>query len=133
MKASLYHVQLNVCDKKGLAWYKDFFAYINYKLISDSGGWSGYSNGTTDLWITLVEKKHLGNKFHRKASGVNHLAFVVKSKKDVDKFTKEFLQPRKIKPLYNTPKAFPDYDKTYYAVFFEGPDRIKLEICYLKP
>jgi len=126
-------MQLNVVDEKGCAWYKEFFAYLGYKVISEDEGWAGYANGTTDFWIGPVEKKFKKKGYHRKAAGVNHLAFFVKSKKDVEKFAKEFLQPRKIKPLYDTPRAFPEYGKSYYAAFFEGPDRIKLEICYLKP
>ena len=78
MKASLYHVQLNVLDQKGSAWYKEFFKFLQYKVISDGGGWTGYSNGTTDFWVAPVEGKHKKKTFHRKAAGVNHLAFFVK-------------------------------------------------------
>ena len=49
----------------------------------------------------------------------------------MDRFHKEFLKPRKIKTLYSTPKKFPEYTKDYYAVFFEDPDRIKLEVCFI--
>ena len=57
-------------------------------------------------------------------------SFKVNSKEDVDTFTKEFLNKNKIKTLYNTPRLFPEYTKDYYAVFFEDPDRIKLEVTY---
>ena len=77
-----------------------------------------------------TEEKHQIKKFHRKDPGLNHIAFKVEKKEEVDKFTKEFLAKRKIKTLYNTPKAFPEYTKDYYAVFFEDPERIKLEIVY---
>jgi len=70
------------------------------------------------------------NGYHRKNIGVNHLAFGVSKKEDVDKFYQNFLIPNGIKPLYNSPKQFPEYTEKYYAVFFEDPDRIKLEIVF---
>jgi hypothetical protein len=36
--------------------------------------------------------------------------------------------PNKIKVLYDGPKEYPDYSNGYYAVYFEDPDRIKLEL-----
>ena len=45
--------------------------------------------------------------------------------------TKEFLKKNKINTLYNTLKKFPEYKKDYYAVFFEDPDKIKLEVTYV--
>lgn len=54
----------------------------------------------------------------------------VSSKRKVDQFTKEFLKKNKIKTLYKSPRAFPEYSKNYYAVYFEDPDRIKLEVEY---
>ncbi|OLS23908.1 MAG: hypothetical protein HeimC3_22510 [Candidatus Heimdallarchaeota archaeon LC_3] len=49
---------------------------------------------------------------------------------DVDRFHNEFLKAKNLKTLYKTPKPFPETTEKYYAVYFEDPDRIKLEICY---
>lgn len=32
---------------------------------------------------------------------------------------------------YDTPREFPEYTRGYCAVFFEDPDRLKLEIAYV--
>jgi hypothetical protein len=32
--------------------------------------------------------------------------------------------------LYGGPKEYPEYRKGYYAVYFEDPDRIKLEFVH---
>ena len=45
-------------------------------------------------------------------------------------FDKKFLNKNNIPVLYKTPKLFPEYNKDYYAVYFEDPDRIKLEVAY---
>ena len=91
----------------------------------------GMTNGTCDVWIIQTADKYKENKYHRKNTGLNHIAFGVYSKEDVDTFVKEFLEPKNIKPLYNSPKEFKEYQDGYYAVYFEGPDRIKLEVVYI--
>ena len=132
MKTCLYHLQLNVSSaKKSLPFYKDLFGYLGYTIIDESPDHIGVSNGTTDFWIIKTEKGHKKNVFHRKNTGINHLAFKVDSKEDVDRFCKEFLKKREIPLLYGTPKVFPEYKKGYYAVFFEDPDRIKLEVVFI--
>lgn len=131
MKTSLYHIQLNISNaKKSIPFYKDLFGYFEYKVIDESESHVGVSNGTTDFWIMETENIFKGSTFHRKNTGLNHLAFKVESRTDVDKFVEEFLKPRKITPLYNSPKIYPEYSESYYAVYFEDPDRIKLEIVF---
>ena len=132
MNVSLYHLQLNVSSaKKSLPFYKALFDYLGYKIIDESPGHIGVSNGTTDFWIIETEPGFTKNGFHRKNTGINHLAFKVDSKDDVDRFCKDFLKKKKIPTLYGTPKVFPEYKKGYYAVFFEDPDRIKLEVVFI--
>ena len=114
-----------------MVFYKDLLLYFDYKIIDESEEHIGASNGTTDFWVIQTAKPHPDRKFHRKAIGINHIAFRVYAKEDVDKFTNEFLKIRKVKPLYNSPKYFPEYREGYYAVFFEDPDRIKIEVVYV--
>lgn len=132
MKAFVYHIQLNVSDPKiSFKFYKDLLAYFEYKITYEDKEVIGLSNGTCDFWIQTVEKKYLKDKFHRKNTGINHIAFRVDKKEYVDRFYKEFILPRKMSTLYKTPREFPEYEKGYYAIYFEDPDRIKLEITYL--
>ena len=129
METALAHIQLNISDAtKSLGFYKDLFAYFEYKIIDESPEYIGISNGTTDFWIIQTEARHNITTFHRKNTGLNHIAFNVGSKENVDKFCSEFLKLGNVSTLYNSPKLFPEYSPDYYAVFFEGPDRIKIEV-----
>ena len=132
MKASVYHIQINAGSaKKSLLFYKKLLGYFEYKIIDESKGHIGMSNGSVDFWIIETEKKHKEKTYHRKASGLNHVAFRVSSKEDVDRFAKEFLRKENVKTLYDSPRDYPEYTKEYYAVFFEDPDRVKLEVAYV--
>ncbi len=131
MKTSLYHIQLNISDaKKSIPFYKDLFGYFEYRIIDESESHLGVSNGTTDFWLIETEEPFKTSIFHRKNTGVNHLAFKVETREDVDRFIEKFLKPRNIVPLYNSPKGYPEYSENYYAVYFEDPDRIKLEVVF---
>ncbi len=132
MKAFLYHLQLNVSDAAvSLPFYRELLEYFEYDIFDESDDHIGATNGTTDFWIMETAEAHKAKGYHRKAPGLNHLAFRVGSTEEVDAFVEEFLVPRGITPLYETPKVFPEYTTDYYAVFFEDPDRVKLEVVYL--
>ena len=130
VKAKLSHIQINVSDAaKSLPFYKDLLTYFGYTVMMEDPKFIGMDDGNgMTIWVNDIEEKFKDNKFHRKSAGLNHLAFHVESKEDVDKFTKEFLQPRGLNILYESPKLFPEYTPDYYAVYFEDPDRIKLEV-----
>lgn len=132
MKSSVYHLQLNVSNsKKSLPFYKSFLGHLGYRIVDESSEHLGASNGTTDIWVIQTDEKYKKRGFHRKSAGLNHMAFRVDSKKAVDDLVRKFLKPKKIKPLYQSPCLFPEYHKDYYAVYFEDPDRIKLEVVYI--
>ena len=132
MKAKIYHLEIHVgVYKKSLAFYKDLLGYLEFKTTLEEDYLAGFSDGAADLWLVATDPKYLINKFHRKNVGLNHLAFRVNSKEEVNMFHDEFLKPRAIASLYQTPKFFPEYTPNYYAVYFEDPDRIKLEVVSL--
>jgi catechol 2,3-dioxygenase-like lactoylglutathione lyase family enzyme len=134
VKARVYHVQVNVRDaSRSLPFWKAVLGYLEYRTVHEEGDVAGYSNGTTDLWLIGTEGAHAGAGFHRKRAGLNHMAFRVERREDVDRFLREFLLPRRIPTLYDTPREFPEYAPGYYAVFFEDPDRIKLEVTHVPP
>jgi len=135
MEAKLEHLSINVSNPKvSLPFYRDLFRYLGYEIIRDEiDSIAARKEGTPDFWIGVTEEKYLENKFHRKNTGLNHLSFFPTYKKDVDTFYEEFLKPRGIQPLYNSPRLFPEYTPDYYAVYFEDPDRIKLEVSHFTP
>lgn len=130
MKAQLYHIQINVRDAaRSLPFYKALLGYLEYRTVYETDAMAGFSGSGADIWV--ADPRHADSGFHRKRAGLNHLAFRVDRREDVDRFSAEFLAPRKLAPLYRTPREFPEYRSGYYAVFFEDPDRLKLELVHL--
>jgi catechol 2,3-dioxygenase-like lactoylglutathione lyase family enzyme len=134
VKARVYHVQVNVRDAAvSLPFWKALLGYLEYRAVHEERGVAGFSNGTTDLWLIATDHAHTGAGFHRKRAGLNHLAFRVERREDVDRFRREFLEARGVPTLYGSPREFPEYSPGYFAVFFEDPDRIKLEVAHVPP
>lgn len=132
MKAVFDHLTLNVSDfPKSAPFYKDLFGFLGAELIKDEPTHLGFRLGEGEIWIKETEPEYKLQGFHRKRTGVNHLAFRVKTKEEVDRFYQEHLQARGIPTLYGSPAFYPQYTDKYYAVYFEDPDRLKLEVVYL--
>ncbi len=129
---SIDHVHINISNLKisGL-FYDKLLKYFGFKILrKEKYCWTWHNNGRNTFTIEQTIGKFSKNKFYRKQIGLNHIAFKAATKNKVDKFYK-FLLRNKISILYNGPKSYPKYWQNYYAVFFEDPDRIKLEFMWL--
>lgn len=124
----LSHMDLNVSDyAKSIRFYDSVLLPLGWKRLSCSKNFCNYSDGQMKICICPTEQKYIADGFHRKRTGLNHLAFYASSKQAVDNFYCDVLQKNGIAALY---EEKPYGDDEYYAVFFEDPDRIKLEVVY---
>ena len=130
-RGSVEHIEVNVSDfVRSKAFYEPLLKWMGYTCIVEGRTWAGWGNGETKIFLTDLEKyKEAG--FHRQRVGLNHIAFQAESREDVDEFHKQLLIPTKAKVLYGGPRLYPEYAPSYYAVYFEDPDRIKLEFVYV--
>ena len=78
-----------------------------------------------------VSKEVPGRGLSSERVGLNHIAFRAPNRAAVDELYRNYLLPKKIPVLYGGAKEWKDYDPGYYAVYFEDPDRIKLEVVYV--
>ncbi len=131
MKSKIAHIYLYVSDlETSYKFYKPLLEYLDYKqLAKKDWGFAFIKNGTS-FWFEQTPKDHIADGYHRRRTGLNHIAFRVNSKEEVDKFYKELLKRTDTEVLYDSPKPWPEYEDEYYAVYFEDPDRIKLEVAY---
>lgn len=131
MKSRIGHIYLYVSDlSKSYDFYNKLLSYLGYQgVVNEEWGFSFLNDGLS-IWFEKARTGHIDKGYHRKRVGLNHLAFRVNAKEDVDKFYNEFLLRNNIPTLYNTPRVFNEYEEGYYAVYFEDPDRIKLEVSY---
>lgn len=131
MKATIGHIGINLSNSsKSFHFWKDLLRYLEFKITEEDSGHFDASNGSSYLCVSVTEKNYKTDGFHRKRTGLNHIAFRASSPELVDQCVAEFLVPSKINILYGGAKPYPEYVEGYYAVYFEDPDRIKVEIVY---
>ena len=124
----LSHIDLNVSDyKKSLRFYDLILQPLGWKRLVCQTEFTTYSDGFLKICLCPTDQSHRAAGFHRKRTGLNHLAFSASSKEEVDHFYQNVLKKNNIPTLY---EGEPTGDDSYYAVFFEDPDRIKLEVVY---
>ncbi len=113
--------------KKSIQFYDIIFPFMGFERLNCTKEYTAYTDGLSKIIMTPTEPKYLKDGFHRKRPGLNHLAFYAPSKEKVDQFYKEILLKNKVPALY---EKKPSGDNDYYAVFFEDPDRLKLEYVF---
>lgn len=132
MKASAFrigHVELNVSQlARSVAFYDRLFGHLGCAKRHEFKNGAGWSNGETTFFVFQTEPRHAGRPYHRGGTGLNHVAFRAPSRDAVDRFYEEFLGKA---CLYGGPKDYSEYRDGYYAVYFEDPDRVKIEYAYI--
>ncbi|KGX89722.1 hypothetical protein N781_15960 [Pontibacillus halophilus JSM 076056 = DSM 19796] len=123
----LHHVELYVSDLEKSTKFWDWFltelGYHSYQKWDKGQSWK---LGETYLVFVQAEARFLDVPFHRCRPGLNHLAFHAASRQRVDELTVK-LKEREISILYEHEHPFAG-GEDYYAVYFEDPDRIKVEV-----
>lgn len=124
----LHHVEINVSNltRSRAFWQWLLCEELGYEVYQEWPRGVSFRQGQTYLVFVQTEEKHLDKTYHRCRTGLNHMAFHGRSKSHIDDLSAK-LQARGIIILYTDrhPHAGgPDS----YAVFFEDPDRIKVEV-----
>lgn len=112
--------------KTSRKFYSFLLEALGYELFQEWEEGFSYKRQETYLVFVQAEAAYLERGYHRKQVGLNHLAFAVENREQVDAL-KESLLKLGVTELY--PERFPFAGgPDYYAFFCEDPDRIKLEI-----
>ena len=126
-RGQLHHIELFVSDlPRSVAFWGWLLPHLGYVPFQE---WpQGKSWRLEDTYLVLVqtEERHLEVPYHRSRVGLNHLAFHAASRADVDALTLS-LRSRGVPILYADRHPYAG-GEDYYAVFFEDPDRIKVEM-----
>jgi catechol 2,3-dioxygenase-like lactoylglutathione lyase family enzyme len=123
----LHHIEIYVSDlKKTIDFWDWFFKEIRYEVFQKWDNGISWKQGNTYIVFVQTEEKHLQAGYHRSRVGLNHLAFHARSKEHVNEMT-EKLKLKGVSILYEDKHPYAGGEH-YYAVFFEDPDRIKVEL-----
>ncbi|MER2179554.1 MAG: VOC family protein [Carnobacterium inhibens] len=124
---TIHHIELNVSNlKKSVAFWGWFLEDLGYQAFQTWDEGRSWKRDETYIVFVQTKEKFFSEGYHRGHTGLNHLAFQASSKEQVDNLTK-ILQEKGIEVLYKKRHPFAGGEQ-HYAVFFEDPDRIKVEL-----
>jgi RimJ/RimL family protein N-acetyltransferase/catechol 2,3-dioxygenase-like lactoylglutathione lyase family enzyme len=123
----LHHIEINVSDlQRSAEFWGWFLSLLGYEPYQEWEGGRSWRLGDTYLVFVQVEERYKHSPYHRRHVGLNHLAFHAASRAQVDEIT-DLLRQRGVRILYEDRHPYAG-GPSHYAVFFEDPDRIKVEV-----
>ena len=126
------HFVLTVKDlKKSSKWYKEILSWLGFSVAfeDERNVYFKSHEFTGHIAIFQGHDEFVNDEFDRYRVGFHHLAFRANKKETVDEFY-TFLKKKKV-VITEKPQHFPDYgDELYYAVFFDDPDGLRLELFF---
>jgi catechol 2,3-dioxygenase-like lactoylglutathione lyase family enzyme len=132
----VHHVELSVLDyPASIAFYDRMFGWLGYTSFwtLDVGYRSTYYMARFPVphsYIGIQPAKRGGRLNHLdQATGIHHLALWARSRREVDRFYREFLLREGI-DVTDGPRAYPIYAPGYYAVFFTDPTGVRWELAH---
>lgn len=124
----LHHIEINVSNlKRSKEFYSALLPELGYAEYQNWPLGFSYKSGEAYLVFVQTEEQFLQIPYHRKTTGLNHLAFHARSCAEVDRLTL-LMKEKGASILYEDRYPFaggPDH----YAAFMEDPDRLKIEIA----
>ena len=123
----LHHIEINVSNLKKSAEFWGWFLHeLGYTPFQTWDKGFSYKEGNAYIVFVQTEDRFMDIPYHRGGTGLNHLAFHAESKDQVDEMTRK-LKARSIPVLYEDRHPYAGGPE-HYAVFFEDPDRVKVEL-----
>jgi catechol 2,3-dioxygenase-like lactoylglutathione lyase family enzyme len=123
----VHHIEIYVSDLSKSndfwGWLLAHLGYARFQVWEKGFSWK---KGDTYLVFVQAEAPFLEAGYHRCRIGLNHLAFFAESREHVDRLTQMLLQ-KGIRLLYMDKYPHAGGEQ-HYVVFFEDPDRIKVEV-----
>ncbi len=123
------HVEINVSNlSDSRKFWSLFLSELGYEEYQDwEYGFSFIKEGTYVVFVQTSEN-YLNLTYHRSGTGLNHIAFFVDGSDKVDYF-RRLIKDFGLNELYTDKYPYAGGEENY-TLFFEDPDRIKVEVTW---
>ncbi|MCM3610122.1 VOC family protein [Planococcus sp. MERTA32b] len=124
----IHHIELNVSNLERTRTFYDYLLpLLGYHFFQEWTEGFSYRKGKEYIVFVQTQPEFLEVDYHRKAAGLNHIAFHAASSFEVDAITEKMRQSG-VSILYQDRHPYAGGSETY-AVFMEDPDRLKIEVA----
>jgi len=134
LRGSINHLSLTVSDlPRAMEFFGPLLEFLGYVVDRTSTAGvrvniSPITGGAVNVWQAKEQFRNV--PFEVYAPGLHHVSFNVESNEAIDELARRV--PQWGGRVTDAPGEYPYTDRgTYYAVYFRGPDDIKLECVYM--
>lgn len=125
----MHHIEIYISNlEKTREFYSWLLSLLGFTLFQNWSQGFSYRKDGFYLVFVQVQEKYLPNGYNRCHIGLNHLAFSCEDKDKIDRIREQLIL-KGIPLLYDEQYPYAG-GVNHYAVYFEDPDRIKLEIAF---
>lgn len=123
----LHHIEINVSNlTKSAEFWGWLLTELKYEVFQKWESGISWKQENSYLVFVQTDDRFIDSGYHRGRIGLNHLAFHGESREHINELCSK-LKEKEIPLLYEERFPFAG-GPNHYAVFFEDPDRIKVEI-----
>lgn len=119
------HMDIYVGDlARSIAFWGPLLELLGFREAADRPTAKSWRGAGAEIFFVQTEPDFVTQGYHRKRIGLNHLAFAVRDHGELQS-TLEHVRSAGARLLY---EGGIEETKTQYRLFFEDPDRIKVEV-----
>jgi len=125
MSGRFHHMDIYVADlDRSIAFWGPLLEAIGWSAAVARPAVRSWRAAGTELFFVQAEPEFAAQGYHRKRVGLNHLAFGVDGRAELERFRDQVVT-RGARMLYG---GEIEETATQHRFFFEDPDRIKVEV-----
>ncbi|MGV3240447.1 VOC family protein [Streptococcus hyovaginalis] len=126
-KGLIHHIEIYVSNlKSSITFWGWFLEELGYESFQSWESGHSWKLGETYIVFVQAEERFMDTPYHRCRVGLNHLAFHASSRQQIDDMTRK-LEQKGVKIFYTDKHPYAGGEKPY-AIYFEDPARIKVEL-----
>lgn len=125
LKGRFDHMDVYVGDlARSVAFWGAFLELLGFDRAADRPTAKSWKGPGAEIFFVQTEPDFVSQGYHRKRIGLNHLAFAVRDRAELEAVL-EHVRTIGARLLY---EGGIEETKTQHRLFFEDPDRIKVEV-----
>ncbi|MHB8630942.1 MAG: VOC family protein [Candidatus Limnocylindria bacterium] len=125
MTGRFHHMDIYVADlDRTIGFWGPLLEAIGWSAAATRPTVRSWRGAGTELFFVQTEPEFVAQGYHRKRVGLNHLAFAVDGRAELERF-RDLVIERGARMLYG---GEIEETATQHRFFFEDPDRIKVEV-----
>lgn len=125
LSGRFHHMDIYVTDlARSTEFWGALLGALGWQPKADRPGVRSWTDGTSELFFVQAEPEFAAQGYHRKRVGLNHLALAVAGRAELEA-VRALVTGRGARLLYG---GEIEETATQHRLFFEDPDRIKVEV-----